>query len=86
MLKDLHGDVVLALDFLPQGLQVLQREHGQNATNDSQALHVVLFRIGPFLQVLSDGAEGIQNVLEHVGNRDGALQVSLRQIGPSGAI
>ncbi len=86
LISYLHGGVVKSLDLLPQGLEVGEREHGQNATNDGQALEVVLLRVGPLLEVPGDGAQSIQDVLAQSGDGSGALDVSVLQVGQSGAV
>ena len=85
MLVYLHSNVVLTLDVLPQKFHLVKREHGQNAGNDGQTLDVVLFRIGPLLQVPGDGAQGIEDVPVQSGNGHWALVVGVDQIGLSGA-
>lgn len=82
----LHGGVVLAFELLPESLQLLEGEHGQNATDNGQTFVVVLLGVGLLLEIPGDGAEGIDDVLLHVGNGEGALQVGLGQVGQSGAI
>lgn len=83
--QHLHSGVVKGLDFLPQGFKFIQREHGQNATNDGQTLNVVLFGIGGLLQILGDGTESSDDVLVQSRDGDGALDVSVNQVGLNGA-
>ena len=82
----LHGGVVEGLDLLPQGLDLGEREHGQNAANDGQALEVVLLRVGPLLEVPGDGAQSIDDVLDQSGDGSGALDVSVLQVGQGRAV
>lgn len=81
-----HGGVIQGLNFLPQGFQLVQREHGQNATNDGQTFQVVLLGIGGLLQVLGNGAQGSNDVLVQSRNGKRAVDVSIDQVGLSGAV
>ena len=80
MLVYLHSNVILTLDVLPQKFHLVKREHGQNAANDGQTIDVVLFFIGPLLEVPGDGAKTVQNIAVQSGNRHGALVVSVMQV------
>ena len=80
MLVYLHSNVVLTLDVLPQKFHLVKREHGQNAANDGQTIDVVLFFIGPLLEVPGNAAKTVQNIAVQSGNRHGALVVSVMQI------
>jgi hypothetical protein len=80
----LHSGVVKGFNFLPQGFKFIQREHGENAANDSQTLNVVLFGIGSLLQILGDGTESSNNVLVQSRDGKGAGDVSIDQVGLSG--
>ena len=71
---------------MPQGLDLGEREHGQNAANDGQALEVVLLRVGPLLEVPGDGAQSIDDVLDQSGDGSGALDVSVLQVGQGRAV
>lgn len=67
---------IFRFHFLPQGSQFIQRKTKNATANDSQTFQVVLFGIGPFLQVSFNGTQRIQNILVQCQYRNGTLQIS----------
>ena len=85
-MRHIHNDVILILDFLSQRFQLFQREHLQNAVDDSQSFDVVFFGVGFLLQIGSDGRKSLDDAGVHHRNGNGALEVSVHQTGLSGTI
>jgi len=72
--------------LLPEAPQFVEREHGQSAADDGQALQIVLLRVGLVLEVLGNDTQSLQDVLLQLGNGNGALDVGGGQTGLSGTV